>query len=74
MTEMTINFKNLQDISDFVSILNKETGEFDLVSGRNVVDAKSILGVLSLDLSRPLKLIIYQKNESLISKLTPYLE
>jgi phosphotransferase system HPr-like phosphotransfer protein len=43
-------------VKSFVSHVSKLDLDFDLVSGRYIVDAKSILGILSLDLSRPIKI------------------
>lgn len=73
MQRILIKFKDFTQITEFVKLLNKEEGEFDLGCGRTVVDAKSILGILSLDHSRPLELYIYESNEDLLQKLNPYL-
>ncbi|MBR4724043.1 MAG: HPr family phosphocarrier protein, partial [Clostridia bacterium] len=43
------------DVKDFVNIVTKYDFEIDLTSGRYVVDAKSIMGIFSLDLSKPIK-------------------
>ena len=46
---------NYNDVKDFVNIVNKYEFEIDLISGRYVVDAKSIMGIFSLDLSKPIR-------------------
>ena len=74
MIKVRVRLKSFDDVSKFVSILNRQEGEFDLTSGRNTVDPKSVLGVLSLDISKPLQLIIYHENEILLSELDQYLE
>lgn len=51
-----IFFKSIIDVKNFVNIINKFDFDVDLVSGRYVVDAKSIMGIFSLDLSRPITL------------------
>lgn len=43
------------DVKDFVNIASRYSYDIDLVSGRYVVDAKSIMGIFSLDLSKPIK-------------------
>jgi len=46
-------------VKNFVSIVNRYPYDIDLKSGRYVVDAKSILGIFSIDLSRPIRMDIY---------------
>ena len=53
---MNIQFKSYEMIERFISEIAGVRGEFDLVSGRRVVDARSFLGIFSLDLSGPLVL------------------
>ena len=53
LTMMTDHVKN------FVSVVNRYPYDIDLKSGRFVVDAKSILGIFSIDLSRPIQMDIY---------------
>ena len=53
---MIIQFKNYDMIERFSKDIANLKGEFDLISGRKVIDAKSFLGIFSLDLSSPLVL------------------
>lgn len=53
---MNIQFKSYEMIEKFIREIEDVRGEFDLVSGRRVVDARSFLGIFSLDLSGPLVL------------------
>ena len=50
---------SIGEVKEFVNIVNKYNYEIDLVSGRYVVDAKSIMGIFSLDLSKPIKAEIH---------------
>ncbi len=59
MTTATVNIDSLDKIRAFVKIINEYNGRFDLVSGCSRVNAKSIMGIFSLDISRPLHLNIY---------------
>jgi len=52
----------INDVKDFVSIVSQFDFEIDLVSGRYAVDAKSIMGIFSLDLSKPIKVNIHSDN------------
>ena len=53
---MNIRFDSYDMIARFSKDIANVKGEFDLVSGRKVVDAKSFLGIFSLDLSKPIVL------------------
>ncbi|AEY66849.1 MULTISPECIES: HPr family phosphocarrier protein [Eubacteriales] len=55
MKSFDISLKSINDVKDFVNIVNKYDFDVDLSSGRYIVDAKSIMGIFSLDLSKPIK-------------------
>lgn len=55
MKSFNIMLKSINDVKDFVNTVNKYSFDVDLTSGRYVVDAKSIMGIFSLDLSKPIK-------------------
>ena len=59
MKVFDIMLKSINDVKDFVNIVNKYDFDVDLSSGRYVVDAKSIMGIFSLDLSKPIKVEIH---------------
>ena len=59
MQQLEIYFQNTKEVSQFVNLINTYDGDFDLISGRFVVDAKSILGVLSIGLQKPILLQIH---------------
>ena len=68
LTTMTDHVKN------FVSLVNRYPYDMDLRSGRYVVDAKSILGIFSIDLSRPIRMDIYSDDcDDLLKALDGYL-
>lgn len=58
MKSFDISLKSINDVKDFVNIVNKYDFDVDLSSGRYIVDAKSIMGIFSLDLSKPIKVEI----------------
>ena len=62
MTKVDIQLTYAENVKRFVNIVNKYNFDLDLRSGRHVVDAKSILGIFSLDLSKPITLDIYDDN------------
>lgn len=59
MKTVTINLGSIDKVKSFVNDITKFDSDFDLVSGRYVVDAKSIMGIFSLDLSKPINLNIH---------------
>ena len=56
MKTVKIRLSSIEAVRDFVEIVRKYDSEVDLSSGRYVVDAKSIMGIFSLDLSKPITL------------------
>ena len=59
MSTINILLKSINDVKDFVNIVSRFDFDVDLTSGRYVVDAKSIMGIFSLDLSKPIKVDIH---------------
>ena len=59
MTRLRLILKTINDVKEFVRIVNNFDYEVDLSSGRYVVDAKSIMGIFSLDLTRPLDVEVH---------------
>jgi len=58
LKELKVMLNTIEDVKEFVTITNKYGFDCDLVSGRYAVDAKSIMGIFSLDLSKPLGMVI----------------
>ena len=59
MKELTILLNTINDVKVFVNTVSKYDFDVDLISGRYAIDAKSIMGIFSLDLSKPVKMEIY---------------
>lgn len=64
MKTFEILLSSINDIKIFVNIVNKYEFDVDLTSGRYVVDAKSIMGIFSLDLSKPIKVDVHSEDEN----------
>lgn len=75
MKSVNIRLTMMTDhVKDFVSLVNRYPYDMDLRSGRYVVDAKSILGIFSIDLSRPIRMDIYSDDcDDLLKALKGYL-
>jgi phosphotransferase system HPr-like phosphotransfer protein len=69
---VNISFKSFEKVQEFVNVITNCEGNFDLVSGRYLVDAKSIMGIYSLNLTNVLRLDIH--NDEVADKVIPALK
>lgn len=74
MTSVKISLSTIDKVKSFVNEIGKFDSDFDLVSGRYVIDAKSIMGIFSLDLSKPIDLNIHSEDEDECKKIMAILE
>lgn len=73
MKSVNIKLTSIQDVRDFVNIVTAQTIDIDLVSGRYTVDAKSIMGIFSLDLLNPIQLIAHSDDcDDLMDKIKKF--
>ncbi len=74
MKTITISLNSIDKVKSFVNEITKFDFDFDLVSGRYVIDAKSIMGIFSLDLSKPIDLNIHADAtlDEVLAALAPY--
>lgn len=75
MKTVQISLNSIDKVKSFVNDITKFNNDFDLVSGRYVIDAKSIMGIFSLDLSKPIDLNIHAEDniDEIMDVLTAYL-
>ena len=75
MKTVRISLNSIDKVKSFVNDLTKFDPDFDLVSGRYVIDAKSIMGIFSLDLSKPIDLNIHSESsvDEIVNILKPYI-
>ena len=75
MKTVTISLNSIDKVKSFVNTLTKFDDDFDLVSGRYVIYAKSIMGIFSLDLSKPIDLNIHASDnmDEILKALEPYI-
>ena len=75
MKTVRISLNSIDKVKSFVNDLSKFDVDFDLVSGRYVIDAKSIMGIFSLDLSKPIDLNIHAESDvdTILGILAPYI-
>ncbi len=74
MKSATLKLSLVENVNTFVNIVSRYPFDMDLRAGRHVVDAKSILGIFSLDLSKPINLEIYSDDcDQLLEEIKPFL-
>ena len=75
MTSVTVNINSIDKVKRFVSAITSFDNDFDLVCDRYVIDAKSIMGIFSLDISKPIDLNVHtdKDTEDIMAALKPYL-
>ncbi|MGP1348666.1 MAG: HPr family phosphocarrier protein [Stomatobaculum sp.] len=77
MKTVKISLNSIDKVKSFVNTIARYNEDFDLVSGRYVIDAKSIMGIFSLDLSKPIDLNIHgdteQDGDGILNALKPYI-
>ena len=66
---MVIRLNNVEKVKNFVNKISKVDAKVDLVSGRYVVDAKSIMGIFSLDLEKPLTVRVVTGDADAVYKI-----
>ena len=75
MKTVKISLNSIDKVKSFVNEITKYDYDFDLVSGRYVIDAKSIMGIFSLDLSKPIDLNIHAEENvaEILQTLEPFI-
>lgn len=74
MKSAVIKLDTINDVKNFVNTVSKYEFDVDLVSGRYAVDAKSIMGIFSLDLAKSIKVEIYSDNcNQLLEEIKPFI-
>ncbi|MCI8799966.1 HPr family phosphocarrier protein [Acetatifactor muris] len=73
MQQVFVKFDDVDQVRNFVNVVNTVEANFELGSGRRIVDPKSILGVFALDLARPQRLVCDSDDSSMLEKISPFL-
>ena len=75
MKTVKISLNSIDKVKSFVNAISQFDFDFDLISGRYVIDAKSIMGIFSLDLSKPIDLTIHTESnlDEIMEVLKPYI-
>ena len=73
MRTVNIKLPTTQAVQEFVAQISRLSGQFDLLSGKYVLDAKSLMGIFSLDLTKPLVLRIENDTEQTMQAIERFI-
>ncbi len=74
MIEFNISINSVHAVKQFVEAANKYDFDIDLSSGRYSIDGKSIMGIFSLDLEKPIKLIAHiDESDEFVADMKPFI-
>ena len=74
MKTVKISLNSIDKVKSFVNVISQFDSDFDLISGRYVIDAKSIMGIFSLDLAQDIDLTIHAENDGeIVEALKEYI-
>ena len=73
-TLITVTLNDFSKIKKFTSEVVKFESDIDLIKGRYVIDAKSTIGIFTLDLSVPVDVLIHSENEEEIKRFNEVME
>ena len=75
MQSVTIMINTETDVKTFVNVVSKYDFDVDLVSGRYAIDGKSIMGIFSLDLSKPIRVEVRSDDASaFFEEIKPFIK
>ena len=69
MVKRKVRFENMKDVDTFNKLCSKFDCDMDLISGKYYVNAKSIMGIFSLDLEMPLELVADMEDEKIVDNV-----
>ena len=62
MDRFLIKFDTEESVEEYLHIMDRYDGNAEIVSGASTVDGKSVLGIVSLDLTKPMELTLYDED------------
>lgn len=73
MQQVYISLTSVAQVQRFVKTLIMLDGDFELISGKHILDARSLMGLFSLDLEHPIALKVYNDCAENLNAIAPYL-
>lgn len=73
MTKVMVKLSTIESVYDFVAVATKAECDVDIISGKYLVNAKSVMGLFSLDLRQPIEVHIHADNcDELLAEFAPF--
>lgn len=73
MITVKILIDNVEKVKEFSSIISKENVDCELIEGVRIIDAKSIMGIFSLDLKEPIQLNIHSDDKEILNRIKNFI-
>lgn len=73
MMTVKILLNSVEKVKKFTSSISNEEVDFEIIEGMHIVDAKSIMGIFSIDLSKPLQLNIHSDDQKILDKIKDFI-
>lgn len=73
MKMVNVYLPTTEQVQEFVGTLTSLNGEFELLSGQYILDARSLMGIFSLDLAKPIKLKVYNDSQTNMEAIAPFI-
>ena len=73
MRQVLIRLRSAEQVQSFVRTLTALSGDFELISGKYILDARSLMGLFSLDLSKPVALKVYDDSTENLKAIAKYI-
>lgn len=73
MMNVKVLIDSVEKVKNFSAVVSKEDVECELIEGVHIIDAKSIMGIFSLDLSKPLRLMIHSDDKEILNRLKDFI-
>lgn len=73
MKTVFVSLPSSDTVQHFVEALTPLEGDFELVSGKYILDARSLMGIFSLDLTQPIQLKIYNDSPKNLRAVQPFI-
>jgi len=72
MRSVYVSFGKVSDVKRFIEKISPLEGDFDLIDGMYIIDAKSLMGILAMDLTKPIQLRIQDDNEKTMTAIESF--
>lgn len=73
MIQTKVLINSVEKVKQFSAVISSFGAECEIVKGFNIIDAKSIMGIFSIDLDEPVQLNIHSDNTEILEKLKPWI-